>query len=59
MIKGDIMKPSMTIEVILFKVKYMYLHNISIHMHFYPNQLINKCARKKLAKIMEVRFFVR
>ena len=37
----------MTVEVILIKIKYLRINNISIHINFYQNQFINECARKK------------
>ena len=38
----------MTIEVILNKIKYLRIHNVSIHINFYQNRLINECFRKKI-----------
>ena len=34
----------MTVEVILNKIKYLRIHNVSIHINFYQNQLINECV---------------
>ena len=28
-------------------MKYLVHHNISLHVHFYQNLVINECARKK------------
>ena len=28
-------------------MKYLRIHNISIHMNFHQNQFINECVRKK------------
>ena len=28
-------------------MKYLRIHNISIHINFYQNQFINECARKE------------
>ena len=36
----------MTVEVILNKIKYLLIHNVSIHIIFYRNKLINECVRK-------------
>ena len=43
----------MTSEVILYFIKKMRLHKVSIHINFYQNQFINKYARKKKGKILE------
>ena len=44
-------------------MKYLRLHNISIHINVYQNRFINECARKIKAKIPESQsfrvFFVR
>ena len=46
--------PSMTFEVILIKVKYLRIHNISIHIFFfYQNRFINECVRKNFLKYSE------
>ena len=48
-------------EVILLEMKYLRIHNISIHINFYQNRFINECARKIKAKIPEsysFRFFL-
>ena len=42
----------MTSEVILHYMKKLRLHIVSIHIHFYQKQLVNECARKKIAKIL-------
>ena len=39
--------PTMTFEVLLISIKYLRIHNVSIHINFYQNQFINKCVRKK------------
>ena len=31
----ELLGPSMTFEVILIKIKYLRIHNISIHINFY------------------------
>ena len=36
----------MTAEVILKKIKYLRIHNVSIHINFYQNRFINECVRK-------------
>jgi hypothetical protein len=33
----EFLGPSMTFEVILLKMKYLYIHNIGIHINFYQN----------------------
>ena len=39
----------MTLEVILYFMKNLCLHNVSMHRHFYQNQFItNMLERKKL-----------
>ena len=47
----------MTFEVILIKMKYLCLYNVSIHIKFYQNQFVNECARKINAKIPESQRF--
>jgi hypothetical protein len=43
--------PSMTFEVKLIKMKYLCIHNISIHIiFFYQNRFINECVRKNFLK---------
>ena len=56
--------PSMTFKVIFIKIKYLRIHNISIHINFYQNRLINECVRKNFLKFSERQtkrrsFFVR
>ena len=34
----------MTDEVILNKMKYLCIHNVSIHIKFYQNRFINECV---------------
>ena len=41
----------MTFDVILYFMKNLHLHNVSIQGNFYQNQFINEYARKKKAKI--------
>ena len=53
--KKYLLWPSMTFEVILYFMKILRLHNVSIHRNFYQNRFINKYARKKKAKISESR----
>ena len=36
----------MIFEVILIKMKYLRLYNISILINFFQNRFINECARK-------------
>ena len=43
----------MTFEVILYFMKKLRLHNVSIHRNLYQNRLINEYAKKKKAKILE------
>ena len=38
-------------------MKYLRMHNISIHISFYQNQFINECAKKIKAKIPESQSF--
>ena len=33
----------MTFEIILHFIKKFYFHNVSIHLNFYQNRLINEC----------------
>ena len=54
---NELLWPSMTFEVILIKMKYLCLHNISIHINLYQNWFINECARKIKAKILESHSF--
>ena len=50
------MKPSMTFEVILNKIKYLCIHNVTIHTIFlYENRYTNECAGKKFYKFPERR----
>jgi hypothetical protein len=46
----ELLVPSMTFEVIIIKMKYLLIHNISIHIIFYKNRFINECVRKKFLK---------
>ena len=43
----------MTFEVIIYFMKNLRLHNVSIHRNFYQNRFINEYDRKKKAKISE------
>ena len=49
----ELLGPSMTFEVILIKIKYLHIHNISIHIIFYQNRFINECVRKNFLKFSE------
>ena len=40
-------------EVQLDLMNNFRLHNISININFHQNWLVNECARKNLAKILE------
>ena len=44
---------TMTFEVILIKMKYLRIHNISIHIIFYQNRFIDECVRKNFLKFSE------
>ena len=43
----------MTFEVILIEIKYLLIHNISVHINFYQNRFINESVRKNFLKISE------
>ena len=43
----------MTFEVILIKIKYLRIYNISIYINFYQNQFINESVRKNFLKFSE------
>ena len=54
----------MTVEVILNKIIYLRIHNVSIHINLYQNQFINKCVEKNFLKFPlrqteRLSFFVR
>ena len=49
----ELLGPSMTFEVLLIKMKYLRIHNISIHIIFYQNRFINECVRKNFLKFSE------
>ena len=49
----ELLGPSMTFEVILIKMKYLRIHNISIHIIFYQNRFINECVWKNFLKFSE------
>ena len=41
---------SMTFEVILIEIKYLGIHNISVHINFHRNRIINESVRKNFLK---------
>ena len=41
-----------------FKIKYLCIHNISIHINFYQNQFRNESVRKNFLKFPERRSFL-
>ena len=43
----------MTVEVILNKIEYLRIHNVSIHIDFYQNRFINECVRNNFLKFLE------
>ena len=43
----ELLWPSITIEVLLIWLKYLRIHDISIHINFYQNWFINECVRNK------------
>ena len=47
----------MTFEVILINMKYLCIHDISIHINFHQNQFINEYVRKIKAKIPDPQSF--
>ena len=50
----------MTVEGIINEVKYLRVHNVSIHINFDRNRFINQCVRKTFLKFPYRRsFFVR
>ena len=49
----NLLGPSMTFEVILIKMKYLSIYNISIHLNFYQNRFINESVRKNFLKFLE------
>ena len=51
----ELLGPSMTFEVILIKIKYLRIYNISIHINFYQNRFINESVRKNFLKISELK----
>ena len=51
--KSDLLWPSMTFEVILIIMEYLCIHNISIHIHFYQNRLINERVRNNFLKFQD------
>ena len=48
----------MTFEVILYLIKILCHHNVSIHINCYQNQFINEYPRNKKAKISKSRSFL-
>ena len=40
----------MTFEVILLEIKYLRIHNLSIHINFFKNLFINESGRKNFLK---------
>ena len=44
----------MTVEVILHKMKYLRIHNVSTHIKFYHNRFINECVRKTFLKFVRI-----
>ena len=61
----ELLGPSMTFEVILIKMKYLRIHNISIHIIFYQNRFIGRIFlnsrkdRHKDVKTERKSFFVK
>ena len=49
----ELLEPSMTFEVILIKMKYLHILDISIHIIFYQNRFIIECVRKNFHKFSE------
>ena len=48
---NKLLGPSMTFEVILIKIKYLRIYNISIHINFYQNRfIIKESVRKNFLK---------
>ena len=43
----------MTFEVILIEIKYLRIHNISVHINFYQNRFIIESVRKNFLKFPE------
>ena len=43
----------MTVEVILIKMKYFRIYDISIHINFYQNRFINECVKRNFLKFPE------
>ena len=41
------------LEVILIYIKYLHIHDISIHINFYQNWFINECVMKNFLKFSE------
>ena len=49
----------MTFEVILIKMKYLRIHNISIHIIFCQNRFINECVRKNVIVLVQFDFLTK
>ena len=52
----ELLGHSMTFEVILIKMKYLRIHNISIHIILYQNRFINECVRKNFLKLTQIMY---
>ena len=46
----ELLLPSMTFEVILIEMKYLRIHNISVHINVYQNLFINESVRRNFLK---------
>ena len=51
----ELLWPSMTFEVILIEIKYLRIHNISVHINFYQNRFTNESVRKNFLKFSDRR----
>ena len=51
--KSYLLWTSMTVQVILNKLKYLRIHNVSIHINFYHNRFMNECIRKNFLEFPE------
>ena len=52
----------MTVEVIIDKIKYLHIHNVSIHINLYQNRFKNECVRRLFLNSrtdVKTEFFVR
>ena len=43
----------MIVKVKLNKMKYLPIHNVSIHINFYQNRFLKECVRKNFRKFPE------